>query len=57
VHFLNDKNIDMQATAKSQEDLLIPSLREIDEKVAPATVNAYYYPQKNIIGEFVSVKV
>ena len=52
VHYLNDKNIDIQATAHAQEELLRPSLRDIDEKVAPATVNAYYYPQKNIIGEY-----
>ncbi|XP_055345830.1 neprilysin-4-like [Paramacrobiotus metropolitanus] len=48
-HFVNDKNIDVQITAKHHEDLLKPSLRNIDENVAPATVNAYYYPQKNII--------
>ncbi|OWA53334.1 Membrane metallo-endopeptidase-like 1 [Hypsibius exemplaris] len=49
IHYLNDKNIDIQATAHAQEELLKSSLRDIDEKVAPATVNAYYYPQKNII--------
>ncbi|GAU90180.1 hypothetical protein RvY_02635 [Ramazzottius varieornatus] len=49
VHFENDKRIDIESTAKAHEELLKPSLRTIDEKVAPATVNAYYYPQKNII--------